>query len=284
MSFYEGVLVLTGIVIIVTQGVFVLTGLTGLFSLGQAAFVAVGAYAAGIANIRFNMGFLPSILIGILASFIASFIVGAPSLRLKKTYFSLATIAFGYGVESIITVSSWTGGSIGLIGMPNLTRFWHVAVAIAIVIWLVHNFKHSRYGRACVSVNTDETAAQVYGVNSFWAKQIAFSLAASLAGLAGGLFCFYLGYLSPDMFGIALSTEYLIMVFFGGLKSQTGAVLGAVLLSALMEVLRTADEWRIIIYCLLILITILFRPAGIFGKWELSFPRRLGGKAGEHNA
>lgn len=283
MSFYEGVLILAGIVVIVTQGVYVLTGLTGLFSLGQAAFVAVGAYTSGIANMRFGLGFLPSIAIGMAASLIASFIVGSPSLRLKRTYFSLATIAFGYGVESIITVSSWTGGSIGLIGVPNITRFWHVAVACILVIWLVRNFKLSRYGRACISVDTDETAAQVYGVNSFWTKQIAFSLAAMIAGLAGGLFAFYLGYLSPDMFGIALSTEYLIMVFFGGLRSQTGAVFGAVILTALMEALRTAAEWRIIIYCLIILVTILFRPSGVFGKWELGLPR-LRKRGGESNA
>ncbi len=273
MSFLEGVLILTGITVIVTQGVYVLTGLTGLFSLGQAAFVAVGAYTAGIANLRLNLGFVPSILVGMLASLIASFIVGAPSLRLRRTYFSLATIAFGYGVESILNVSSWTGGSIGLIGVPNITRLWHVVIAVIAVVLIVRNFKLSRYGRACVSVRTDETAAQVYGVNAFAAKQIGFSLGAVLAGLAGGLYAFYLGYLSPDMFGIAMSSEYLVMVFFGGLMSQTGALLGSIGLTILMEMLRTAAEWRVILYCLIILVTILFRPAGVFGSWEFSFLR-----------
>ncbi len=273
MSFLEGVLILTGITVIVTQGVYVLTGLTGLFSLGQAAFVAVGAYTAGIANLRLNLGFVPSILMGMLASLIASFIVGAPSLRLRRTYFSLATIAFGYGVESILNVSSWTGGSIGLIGVPNITRLWHVVIAVVVVVLIVRNFKLSRFGRACVSVRTDETAAQVYGVNAFAAKQIAFSLGAVLAGLAGGLYAFYLGYLSPDMFGITMSSEYLVMVFFGGLMSQTGALLGSIGLTILMEMLRTAAEWRVILYCLIILVTILFRPSGVFGSWEFGFLR-----------
>ncbi|MCR4427132.1 MAG: branched-chain amino acid ABC transporter permease [Firmicutes bacterium] len=270
MSFLEGVLILTGITVIVTQGVYVLTGLTGLFSLGQAAFVAVGAYSAGIANLRWHLGFVPATIVGVLVAIAASLVVGAPSLRLRKTYFSLATIAFGYGVESVLNVSSWSGGAIGLIGVPNITRLWHVLVVAAVVVWIVRNFKLSRYGRACVSVRTDETAAQVYGVNAFAAKQIAFTLGAALAGLGGALFAFYLGYLSPDMFGIVSSSEYLIMVFFGGLFSQTGVLLGAVSLALLMEFLRTAAEFRVIIYCLIILIVILFRPTGVFGSWEFS--------------
>ncbi|OPZ64996.1 MAG: leucine/isoleucine/valine transporter permease subunit [Firmicutes bacterium ADurb.Bin506] len=279
MSFLEGVLILTGIVAIVAQGVYVLTGLTGLFSLGQASFMAVGAYSAGIANLRFGLGFIPSLCVGVVAALLASFVVGAPSLKLKKTYFSLATIAFGYGVESVLNVSTWTGGSIGLIGVANITRVWHVAIALGLVLWVVRNFKLSRYGRACVSVRTDETAAQVYGVNAFATKQMAFSLAAALAGLGGGLYAFYLGYLSPDMFGIPVSSEYLVMVFFGGLGSQTGAFAASVLLTALMEMLRTAAEWRVILYCLIILITLMFRPTGLFGSWELSFGRRRNGSA-----
>ncbi|HHY46288.1 MAG TPA: branched-chain amino acid ABC transporter permease [Firmicutes bacterium] len=271
MSFLEGVLINVFILVIITQGVYLLTGMTGLFSLGQAAFVATGAYAAGIVATRYQAPFLLSLAAGVVASVVVSLVVGYPSLKLRRVHFSLATIAFGYGIESILNVSTGiTGGAIGLIGIPNITRLWHVLLAAFLTIALVRNFKLCRYGRACVSTRTDEVAAQVYGVNAFVTKEIVFAFAAGISGLAGGLLAFYLGYLSPDMFGIPISAEYLIMVFFGGLYSQTGVILGTIFLALLMEMLRATAELRMVLYCTIILIFIIFRPTGVFGTWEFS--------------
>lgn len=286
MSFYESVFVNVGIMIIITQGVYVLTGLTGLFSLGQSSFVAVGAYTAGVLATRYQLHPYLCVLAGVAASVLVSFIIGLPSLRLRQVYFSLATIAYCYALQSILTVSEYFGGSIGLVGVPTVTRWWHVVAAMAATILLVRNFRLSRFGLACLSVRTDEVAAQTYGIMTFAAKQRAFALASAISGLAGGLLAFTLGYLSPDMFSVPVSSEYLIMVFFGGLYSQTGAVIGTALLTLLMEMLRTTASWRMIAYSTIILAVILLRPMGLFGTWELSAgslrllhqPRRLAGR------
>lgn len=270
MSFYESIFINAAILAIITQGVFLLTGLTGLFSLGQASFVAVGAYTTGLMATRFQASPLLAILAGVVAAVAVSFLIGIPSLRLRQVYFSLATIAYCYALQSVLTVFDLFGGSIGLVGVPTWTRWWHVVIALLLTLAVTMNFRLSRFGRACISVRTDEVAAKAYGINVFWTKQIVFSLASAIAGLAGGLLAYTLGYLSPDMFGVPISSEYLIMVFFGGLYSQTGAFLGTVILSVLMEILRTAAAWRMIIYSAIILLVILFRPTGIFGTWELT--------------
>jgi branched-chain amino acid transport system permease protein len=270
LSFYENIFINVAILAIITQGVFLLTGLTGLFSLGQASFVAVGAYTAGLLATRFGWPPLVCLLGGTAAAVVVSFLIGIPSLRLRQVYFSLATIAYCYALQSILTVFDLFGGSVGLVGIPTVTRWWHVLSALALVVFVTMNFRLSRFGRACISVRTDEVAAKAYGINVFWTKQTVFSLASAIAGLAGGLLAFTLGYLSPEQFGVPISSEYLIMVFFGGLYSQTGALLGTALLTVLMEVLRTAAAWRMIIYSAVILLVILFRPTGVFGTWELT--------------
>ncbi len=269
MSFLEGVLVQVLILAIVTQGVFVITGLTGLFSLGQASFVAAGAYTAGVLALRLQWPFFSCLLGGILAAVLISIIIGLPSLRLRNVYFSLATIAFCYGLESILNVSTdLFGGAIGLIGVPTVTRWWHALVALISVYLLIRFFRLSRYGRACVSIRTDEVAAQSYGINTMLNKQIAFSLSAAVAGLAGGLLVFYIGYISPDMFGVPISSEYLIIVFFGGLYSQGAVLIGTVFLTLLMELLRTANELRVVIYSTIILGIIIFQPTGLYGIFD----------------
>jgi len=270
VSFYESVFVNVGIMIIIAQGVYVITGLTGLFSLGQSSFVAVGAYTTGVLATRYQLNPYLCVLAGVAAAVLVSFIIGIPSLRLRQVYFSLATIAYCYALQSIITVSETLGGSIGLVGIPCLTRWWHVLVAMGATIWIVRNFKLSRFGLACLSVRTDELAAKTYGVETFATKQIAFALASAISGLAGGLLAFNLGYLSPDMFSVPVSSEYLIMVFFGGLYSQTGAVIGSAILTVLMEMLRTTAAWRMIAYSTIILVIILLKPMGLFGTWEFS--------------
>lgn len=268
MSFLEGVIINVIILAIITQGVYVLTGLTGLFSLGQASFVAVGAYTAGYLSLRFGWPFLLCLLAGVIMSVLISILIGLPSIRLRNVYFSLATIAFCYGMESILVTADFLGGAIGLIGVMPVTRWWHVTIALALVYLVVRFFRRSRYGRACVSVRTDEIAAQTYGVNAMVVKQIAFSLSAAIAGLAGGLYVFYLGYLAPDMFGVPVSSEYLINVFFGGLYSQSWVLIGTVLLSVLMELLRTTAELRMVIHSAIILAIIIFQPTGLYGIYK----------------
>lgn len=289
MSFYENIFINAALLAIITQGVFLLTGLTGLFSLGQASFVAVGAYTAGLLATRLMWPPALCVLGGIVAAVAVSFLIGIPSLRLRQVYFSLATIAYCYALQSILTVFDLFGGSIGLVGIPTVTRWWHVLLALVVTILVTMNFRLSRFGRACISVRTDEVAAKAYGINVFWTKQTVFSLASAISGLAGGLLAFTLGYLSPEQFGVPISSEYLIMVFFGGLYSQTGTLLGTAILTVLMEVLRTAAAWRMIIYSAIILLVILFRPTGVFGTWELTREticgpfRRLAGRKAQVN-
>lgn len=269
MSFLEGVVIQVLILSIITQSVYIITGITGLFSLGQASFVAAGAYTAGVLSVKLGLPFPLCIAGGIIVSMLLSLLIGLPSLRLRHVYFSLATIAFCYGLESVLNVSTdFLGGAIGLIGIPTVTRWWHVFVALIIVYITIRFFRLSRYGRACIAIRTDEVAAGSYGINPAVNKQIVFTLSAAVCGLAGGLLAFYLGYLNPSMFGVSASSEYLVMVFFGGLISQEWVLIGTVILSVLMEILRTASELRMVIYCTVVLGIIIYQPTGLYGIYN----------------
>jgi branched-chain amino acid transport system permease protein len=135
-------------------------------------------------------------------------------------------------------------------------------------------FVTSRHGRNCIAIREDELAAESIGINSFYYKMVAFFINALLAGLAGGLLAHYVGFIQPSMFGMIKSTELIVMVIFGGMQSLTGAVMAALLLTSLPEVLRAASAWRLVVYGALVVLIMVVRPEGVMGTWELS-PKNL---------
>jgi branched-chain amino acid transport system permease protein len=252
-------------------GVFVLTGMTGMFSLGQAAFMAIGAYMSGILVVNGGLPFPLACVIAVATAVGIGFLVGLPTVRLRRDYISLVTLGFGEAINALLNrMTKITGGAAGFSGIPRKTTFTLALVSVVAVIMLVRWFKLSKYGRQCVAVRSDELAAKAVGINVPRIKMIAFLLSVAVTAYAGCMYAFFTTYVDPSVFGWKTSADWVIMVFFGGASSLTGAVLAAVILSGLPELLRVLAEYRSIFYAVLVLLVINFKPAGLLGGWELT--------------
>jgi branched-chain amino acid transport system permease protein len=272
VDYFLTVAVFSAITTLGVLGTFVLTGLTGLFSLGQAAFMGLGAYAAALAVVKYGIPFPVAVVLAVLLSVGVAYVIGFTTLKIRQDFFALVTFGFGEALRAVMDESvKYTGGAMGFSGVPQLTTPVLAFGSLAVAVWLIRNVRHSKFGRDCLAIRTDELAAQVIGINAFAHKLKVFMLGAGLSAFAGALMAFFTTYVEPAMFGWIQSAIWIIMVFFGGRDSLTGTIIGAVMLSALPEVLRFASEWRVLIYCVIILLIINFRPAGLFGRWELSF-------------
>lgn len=259
------------ITVIAVTGVYVLTGLTGMFSLGQAAFMAIGAYVSGICVVKFGIPFPFAIIIAILAAVLVGMIVGLPTVRLRRDYISLITLGFGEAFTALLNkLTKFTGGAAGFYGIPKKVDLLVVAVSAVICIALVALFKNSKYGRQCIAVKSDELAAKAMGINVPRIKLTAFLFSVVLTAYSGCMYAFYVTYVDPSLFGWKRSADWVIMVFFGGVNSLSGSVFSSFLLTGLPEALRSFAQYRYIVYAILVLIIINFKPNGLFGEFELT--------------
>jgi branched-chain amino acid transport system permease protein len=275
MSFLVSVLTFTAINLIGVMGVFVLTGMTGLFSLGQASFMAIGAYGAGVLVVLFKIPFIIAVSLAMIAALVFGYVVGMPTIRLRRDYIALVTFGFGEAIIAILNnTTNITGGAMGLSGIPQHTTLTGALISALAALWLVRNFKYSKYGRQCLALKSDELAAKAMGIDVNRIKLVTFLFSAALTSYAGVLYGFYTTYVDPGLFDWTRSAEWIIIVFFGGIGSLTGAVVSAVVLGMLPEALRFASEWRIFLYSVIVIVVINFRPKGMFGEWELN-PRSL---------
>ena len=278
MEYIASTLTFTGIALIGVLGVYMVTGLTGLFSFGQAAFLAIGAYVSAV--LFKNLGFpLPlAALVAMLVGLAAGLLVGLPTVRLRRDYISLVTFGFGEAIIAVLNnTAAVTGGATGLSGVPQRTSFLLVLASVLVCLAIVISYKNSKYGRQCLALRNDELAAKSMGINVERLKLVTFLIASVMTSFAGVLYVFYTTYVEPGAFGWVISAEWMIIVFVGGVNSLTGAVVATVLLTGLPEFLRFASEWRIAIYCIIVLLILNFRPSGIFGEHEISlrFLRQL---------
>lgn len=259
------------ITLIAVSGVYVLTGLTGMFSLGQAAFMAIGAYASGLLVIRAHIPFALACIIAVAMATGIGFLIGYPVVRLRRDYISLVTLGFGEAIAALLNrMTTLTGGANGLTGIPRIVGLGITLVSAVAALTLVALFKTSKYGRQCIALRGDELAAKAMGINVTKVKMTAFLLSVALTSYSGCLYAFYMSYVDPSGFGWKKSADWVIMVFFGGVNSLTGSTLGAFILSALPQVLRGLQNYRYVIYAVLVLIILNFKPSGLLGEWELS--------------
>ncbi|MGA2083493.1 MAG: branched-chain amino acid ABC transporter permease [Holophaga sp.] len=273
MSVYlQGIIFLSCINLIAVLGLSLQTGFTGSFNFGQAGFLAIGAYVSTLMTMKQHAPFAVALAAGMLASGTVALLLGFPTLRLKGDYFAIATLGFAEAIRLLVeNLEKITGGSRGIVGIPNKTSL-PVLIPVALgLVWLMRNYIASTHGRKCVAVREDEIAAQAIAVNVFRYKQISFFVNGLLAGLAGGFLAHYVGFIQPSMFGIQKSTELIVMVIFGGMHSITGAVLSAVVLTSLPEILRAAAAWRLVVYGAAVVFIMVVRPEGLLGSWELRF-------------
>lgn len=276
MSYYITVLTNVGITLVGVLSVFVVTGLTGLFSLGQASFMAIGAYVAGLLAKTFGLSFLPCALIAVLVGGLFGALIALPTVRLRRDYIALITFGFGQAITAVINnLTGITGGATGLMSIPKYVTPWHVLISVVVIAFLVWNLKKSRFGRQCIALKSDELAANAMGINVNLIKTQAFIIASMITAYAGVLYAFHTTYVDAKIFTWNRSAEWLIVVFFGGMGSMTGALLSGFVLGLLPEVLRATSNLRIIIYCAIVLITINFRPQGVLGTYEFSITRLM---------
>ncbi len=271
MTFYLTVALSIAVSSIAVLGTFMLTGMNGLFSLGQAAFMGLGAYVSAICVVNYGLPLPLAIVISIAVTIVLAMFVGFATLKIRQDFFALATFGFGQAVIGILTESvNVTGGAMGFSNIPHITTPTLAFISLAVAIFFVWGFRHSHFGRDSLAIRSNELAAKVAGINVFRHKMIVFVISASFAAYAGALMAFHTQYVEPAMYGWMTSVTWIIIVFFGGRDSLTGTVLGALALLALPEALRFTSAWRILVYCVLILLTINIRPRGLFGTWELS--------------
>lgn len=279
-SFYEITLATICINIILAVSLNLVTGFTGQFSLGHAGFMSIGAYVGALVNMEMNStsGLLIGIIGGAVAAAIVGVLIGIPTLRLKGDYLAIATLGMAEIIRVVFLNMNITNGAAGLNGIPRYTNWLWLFVFTALTIVLINNFVRSSQGRACISIREDEIAAESMGINTTKYKVMAFAIGAFFAGIAGSLYSSYFYFIKPDIFGFSKSIDILVIVVFGGMGSITGSVIAAVVLAVLTTFLQAYSELRMIIYALLLVIIMLFRPQGLLGTKEVTDLFKFGKK------
>ncbi len=268
--YLKGILILAGINLMSVLGLSLLTGFTGMFSFGHAGFMAIGGYTAASMTVKFGLPFIPALLIGGLTAAIASAFIGRLTLNLKGDYFCIATLGFGEAIRLILDNVQYFGGARGWPGIPHYTNLSNIVFINIVAIIILANLVRSKHGRNMIAVREEELASQIVGINVFRYKMISLMISAAYAGIGGGLMAHYMTFLQPKMFSLVKSTELTIIVIFGGLGSISGSVVGALVLTALPELLRVLKDWRLVFYGLSVIVIMVTRPEGLMGGYELT--------------
>lgn len=289
---------LCAIYIILGLSMNLINGFTGLFSLGHAGFMAIGAYTVAILTmptpmkelnffmkpmvpflLNLNMPFIFALLMGGIIAGIFGFLIGAPVLKLTDDYLAIATLGFSEIIRIIIiNLQGITNGALGLKGIPQKTNLmWSWSVAI-ITILLIYLLMKGSYGKAFKGIREDEIAARSMGINLFKHKVMSFTIGSFLAGIGGGLLAVSLGTIDPTMFKFALTFNILLIVVLGGMGNIIGTVVSAVIITVAMEGLRFLDEainfgffktsalpgLRMVVFSLILMIVVIFKKDGFF--------------------
>ncbi len=286
------ILMYAGINIILATSLNLVNGITGQFSLGHAGFMAVGAYVSASLTYFYlkqplshpwiaemlqsqwggpftQLFFFGSLLIGGLSSAILGFIVGVPSLRLRGDYLAIVTLGFGEIIRVVILNIDTIGGARGFPDIPPITNFYWVYACVVFTVIALVRIVNSSHGRALLAIRENEIAAESVGVSTTHYKVLAFVVSSFFAGIAGGLLAHYMTYLNPASFTFIRSFEIITMVVLGGMGSFSGSMFTAVALTILPETLRGLQDYRMVIYSLLLIVMMLTRPHGLMGKREL---------------
>ena len=258
--------------IILAVGLNLITGFTGQFSLGHAGFMSIGAYACAIITMRDATvkGFIIGVFAGALAAAVIGCLVGLPTLRLKGDYLAIATLGMSEIIRVIFLNLDITNGAAGLNGIPRFVNWFWLFIFTAGTILIISNFIRSSHGRACISIREDEIAGEAMGINTTKYKVIAFTIGAFFAGIAGALYASFFYFLKPDTFGFLKSIDVLVIVVLGGLGSISGSVISAILLALVSTILQSFSEIRMVLYALILVVIMIFRPQGLMGSKELS--------------
>ena len=277
----RAVIIQCGIYSMLAVSLNVCTGYLGQLPLGHAGFMAVGAYA-GALFWKATLGWPPAlaILCGILVAGVVAavfgVIIGIPALRLKGDYLAIITLGFGEIIRiAIINLDGITGGTPGLLNIPKYSSFAVTYICLVFCCLVIHMVMHSRHGRAILAIRDNEIAAECCGINLTSYKVFAFALSAFFAGVAGAVFAGFQGSLFPKSFDFMASINILVMVVLGGMGSMTGAVIAATVLTALPSMMQAFASYRMVIYSLLLIVVMIFKPSGLMGQKDFSLVRTI---------
>lgn len=305
-SYIRRVLNLCAIYTILAVSMNLINGFTGLFSLGHAGFMALGAYMVAIFTVpvetrpmifflepmhpaiaNIELPFVAAVLLGGFAAAFVAFLIGAPVLRLKDDYLAIATLGFSEIIRIILTnAQNITNGSLGIKAIPTTANLFWTFGSMALTVLLISLLINSSYGRALKAIREDEIAAEAMGVNLFKHKVLAFMIGAFFAGIAGGLYGSLLGTVDPKNFLFVLTYNFLLIIVLGGMGSISGSVISAFVVTAGQEWLRWLDApltisgftiplfrpgFRMVIFSVLLMAIVLFYPHGLMGTKELSW-------------
>jgi branched-chain amino acid transport system permease protein len=262
---------------VVALGLNLLMGYGGQISVGHAAFFGIGAYTSAILSVDFGWSFWAALPAALVLASLCGLLLGLPTLRVRGHYLILATLGFGEIVRLIL--QNWqqvTKGPTGIVGIPPVKlfgfalqserHFYYLALAfLAVALLVTYRLVRTRVGRELISVRDNELAAELMGVDTVRVKLFAFTVSAAFAGVAGSLYAHMSGFISPDVFTFEVSVAVLIMVMLGGAATIFGPVLGAVLLTALPELLRDFKDLYLVFYGVGILLLSIFLPKGLAG-------------------
>ena len=297
------VLMFMGVNVILATSLNLVNGYMGEFSCGHAGFMCVGAYVSSILGVllftghkAFGAAWLPEqlavygfpllILAGGMAAAVAGLLVAIPSYKTRGDYLAIITLAANYIIISLIENLDVIGGSRGFMGMKKIVGvmdetielpwlpLWVLAFTV-FCVWLLRRYVSSTFGKGVSAICQDEVAAEIMSINTNRIKTITFMVSSGLAGIAGGLFAYIVGYVNPGSFNILKSTEVLVMVYLGGMGSLSGSILAAILFTVLLEALRPLQIIKWVVIPLLLIIIMQFRPEGLMGNRELGdlFPK-----------
>lgn len=267
--FYTNLLISIAINIMLAVSLHLVIGITGQFSIGHAGFLAVGAYISAIFTMKLGLPFEVAMIAGGLAAMLAGLLVGIPSLRLRGDYLAIATLGFGEIVRIIFLNIEYVGGAAGM-QVTHMTNWTYAFIGAFLTVLVVHNFTSSAHGRACLAIRENEIAAEAMGVPTTYYKVLAFAVGAFFAGFAGALHAHNFYVIQPSNFGFLKSFDILIFVVLGGMGSLSGAIISATFLTLVSTFLQQYPETRMILYSLVLILVMLYRPQGLMGTREIT--------------
>ena len=290
-SYYSFVFINIAVNVILAVSLNVVNGFTGQFSIGHAAFMAVGAYTAALVTTgmeTFQIAGLPlgasdavvfflALVAGMAMAALAGLMVGTPSLRLRGDYLAIVTLGFGEIIRVVIENTRVLGQATGISGLPAYTNVVWAGMGVVATVVMARRLLLSTQGRALLAIREDEVAAEAMGVDTVGWKVRAFVISAAFAGLAGVLLVHKIQLVTPRMFTFVKSMEVVVMVVLGGMGSITGSIVAATLLTVALESLQAADQYRMVLFSMLLIVLMLTRPSGLFGTREIwdAVPRWL---------
>jgi branched-chain amino acid transport system permease protein len=284
------ILVLVGFYIILALGLNLIFGYTGQISICHGAFYAMGAYSSAILVTRLGWSFWIALPVSIIITIIFAILVGIPMLRTRGPYFAIGTMSLGVLVTMVI--NNWVSltGGVSFPGIPPVdpipipglvkitftslrSQYYLVLVLIVLSIFIVNRLVHSRVGRAFIAIRENEELAEALGINAMKFKILSFTVGAALAGMAGAFYAGFMGAIDPGMAFVMTSFTILVMIVVGGTGTITGAIIGPVFLWVFPEMLYAADEYRLLLYGLVVVLVIIFMPHGVAGRLRALSPR-----------